>query len=193
MRVTWFASTSVTGNDIVTVLTEFYFAVSQWVPVSLLPKQISNYGGNNSGKEQEEEPFAMRQQRQQSTEVVFDSGEESETRGRRADVEEQAFIEGEEGGGLVERERKPLDARLSTDAVRSSNAGSTVGNGAMLDSQRQPNITEKDGIILGTHNVSIVVPQFFIAALFSIILSIYEPMSDVYTGVGHVREMDWTE
>ncbi|KAG8829216.1 hypothetical protein FRC18_009455 [Serendipita sp. 400] len=81
MRVIWFASTSVTGNDIVTVLTGLYFPVSH-------------------GKGQEEESFAMRQQRQQSAEVVFDSGEESET---RADVEERTFIEGE-GVGL-EREK----------------------------------------------------------------------------------------
>ncbi|KAG8821090.1 hypothetical protein FRC19_008266, partial [Serendipita sp. 401] len=50
------------------------------VPISLLAKQISNYGGKNGGKEQEEEPFAMRQQRQQSTEVVFDSGEAGDER-----------------------------------------------------------------------------------------------------------------
>ncbi|KAG8822792.1 hypothetical protein FRC18_010957 [Serendipita sp. 400] len=113
MRVTWFASTSVTGNDIVTVLTGFYFAVSQWVPISLLAEQISNYGGNNSGKEQEEESFVMRQQRQQSAVGVFDSEEDSETRGRRAEVDERTF-KGEEGVGLVEketvgREKKRLD------------------------------------------------------------------------------------
>ncbi|KAG8822790.1 hypothetical protein FRB91_010320 [Serendipita sp. 411] len=109
MRVTWFASTRVTGNAIVIALIGFCFAVSRQVSFSLLAEQISSHGGNdgNAGagyqplamegdQEREEKSIAMRQRQRQHrdgqthvsgapTGVVFDSGEESVTRDRRAD------------------------------------------------------------------------------------------------------------
>ncbi|KAG8860488.1 hypothetical protein FRC20_011607, partial [Serendipita sp. 405] len=78
MGATWFTSSSVTGSVNVIALTGFCFAVSQWVPFSLLAEQISSHGGNDGDagagyqplamegdQEQEEESIAMRQQRQQ--------------------------------------------------------------------------------------------------------------------------------
>ncbi|KAG8819218.1 hypothetical protein FRC17_010548 [Serendipita sp. 399] len=213
MGATWFTSSSVTGSVNVIALTGFCFAVSQWIPFSLLAEQISGQGGNDATGYQpltmdggnDEESIPMRQPNDRMTQesgpaagVVFDSGEESAA---RADADERTLVEDEERARLMERERegreqeerqlmKDLEAsefavESSPYAGGSSASGSSAANAGGVENQKQSNISEKAGIILGIHNVSIVIPQFLVTALSSIIFAIYEPVSGVHPGAGH--------
>ncbi|KAG8822590.1 hypothetical protein FRC19_005644 [Serendipita sp. 401] len=218
MGATWFTSHSVTGSINVTALTGFCFAVTQWIPFSLLAEQISSHGENEDRARVEYEPLAMQEQRiQQSplsarmrqsgtpSRVGFDSGEGSVTRERRGNVNGRTLSEDQERARLLkserdeEREGREWDERelmkdleASEYAVESLRAGgssnlrrSASRNGTTPESQRQPNISGKAGIILGIHHVSMVMPQFLVTTLSSIIFAICEPVSGVHLGAGH--------
>lgn len=224
MGATLFTSDSVDGSVAVIALTGFCFAVSMWVPFSLLAEQISSdgkasRGGGGAGEGGEyqaiphdgDESIPMHQQdtRLQDDEtprsggLVFDAGEESAavTGGGRQDADERTLVDGdgEERARLLERARRDdleEEQRLIKDLERTeyatdtpfpdgSAAGGSGGVSQRVAAVAKESIHEKAGIILGIHNVAIVVPQFLVTALSSIIFALYEPVSGVQPGAGH--------
>ncbi|KIM23207.1 hypothetical protein M408DRAFT_332490 [Serendipita vermifera MAFF 305830] len=197
MFATWFTQDSVDSSVVVIGLTGFCFAVSQWVPFSLLAEEI--LGGNRDSasgngyapvgaEAPEEEAIPLRQgavrleeggqgeETPLSRGVVFESGEHEDPA-----ADERTLVDGR--GGDEDQERLMRDLENSEFAAESPHSSSHQRSGSASGSG---GIGEKAGIILGIHNVAIVIPQFLVTGLSSIIFAFFESgVSGVHPGAGH--------
>ncbi|KAG8819219.1 hypothetical protein FRC17_010549 [Serendipita sp. 399] len=212
MGATWFTGTSVTGSINILALTGFSFAVTQWVPFGLLAEQISGGGGNDADADvdaayrplavegDQAESIPIRRSERWTTpdtgltpRIVFDSEEGSGSRDHGSGT---ALGTGDERARLMERPQEnrgeddpQLIKNLETSeyAVGSPYAGlpTTANRNGSDVPTKLTNISGKAGVILGIHSASIVIPQFLVTTLSSIIFASYEPVSGVHPGAGH--------
>ncbi|KDQ54087.1 hypothetical protein JAAARDRAFT_410743 [Jaapia argillacea MUCL 33604] len=195
MGATLFTS-SVAGATILMSLTGFAWAITQWVPFSLLgeairsdtftlsddpdPDAASILLGDTRNRRSGDSPFRDRTSEERRFLVVGDEEEEEEegvVSGRSS-----VSVEGGNGEVRVRAHESVLmqhpEARLSPSrpALREDTplAGAKkVGGG---------DLSAKAGVILGIHNIFIVIPQFLVTGLSSIIFAIFEPTKSVLHG-----------
>ncbi|PVF94319.1 MFS general substrate transporter [Serendipita vermifera] len=229
MFATFFTSSSVYGSILTVALTGFCFAVSQWVPFSLLAEEILAEGGSSQRAQyeaipeqeeemtQDQESIPLHQQQQQrllddppqTAGLVFDAGdgmdahqdrERNRSRNGAQDPDERTLVDNDDrpSAGVQREDERALmkDLERSEYGVESPFVGGSRREDA--DGNEEPafsrsegsgkkvNIAEKAGIILGIHNVAIVVPQFLVTGLSSIIFALFESgISGVHPGAGH--------
>ena len=172
MFATWFTQDSVDASVVVIGITGFCFAVSQWVPFSLLAEEILGGGGVGSGATNEYAPVGTENEeiplRQGAVRLEDGHGEETplsrgvvfESTEHEGDGDDRTLVDEHErhGGGDEERLMRDLEnSEFAPDTPRQE-AGVASGGG----------IGEKAGIIL-------VCPFFFAFDLHVLIRFIGHP------------------
>ncbi|KAL4076685.1 major facilitator superfamily domain-containing protein [Scleroderma yunnanense] len=178
MGATYF-TTSVSGATFVMALTGFCWAITQWAPFALLAEAILSHHSATPARTNTalEEP-----------DLELDSGDAELTPIHRRNhahpwqsfEEEQDLvrsrresIEGGEGRRLFQER---WEQRASEDEGEQSNnvSGSRHGTRRRLSAQA--------GAILGIHNIFIVIPQFLVTGLSSLIFALLDPKKSVLHG-----------
>ncbi|KII91533.1 hypothetical protein PLICRDRAFT_156689 [Plicaturopsis crispa FD-325 SS-3] len=171
---------SVWGATILITVTGFSWAITQWIPFSLLGEAIHS----------EPLPGDTSSIRLADTRAPY----------TRVDAEEQAFLVGEDD---EEVDRRPgtssrshslesAEARARQNVM--GNAGAQISRidiqepDAYLEDSESTgagvhrDLTAQSGVILGIHNIFIVIPQFIVTGLSSIIFALFEPDKSVLHG-----------
>jgi len=154
MAATWFAG-SLWMADIIIGATGFSWAVSLWAPFALLGEQIhSSSTGAGYSPAPDEEDIPLHDRRVAHDEVPNP-------------VAGASFLE---NGNLSARaSRTNLTDEL--DDVESGAAD----RDPLLGNEEATGVGDKAGIILGIHNVFVVIPQFIVTGISAIIFAIFEP------------------
>ncbi|KAF8627150.1 hypothetical protein AX17_006367 [Amanita inopinata Kibby_2008] len=168
-----FLTSSVFGATMLITITGFSWAITQWAPFSLLGEAIlTEHASGNIP----------------STISLLDS----RTRDS-ADGEREVFLPGIEEDSEDEVDEQAEDIRhskaLGTSAARISHldvgdhdhsaGGSEDNREPTGENRRNGDLSSKAGIILGIHNVFIVIPQFLVTGLSAIIFAIFDPNKSV--------------
>ncbi|KAF8631680.1 hypothetical protein AX15_002265 [Amanita polypyramis BW_CC] len=160
-----FLTSSVSGATLLITITGFSWAVSQWVPFSLLGKAILT----------EPDPADARL----SITLVNTRIGDSE------DVECEAFLpeSGNDPDIIDENTSEYHSAKMSpTPVARSSQLhignsfeGESQNNNRYESNDKQTGrLSSKAGIILGIHNIFIVIPQFLITGVSAVVFAIFD-------------------
>ncbi|KAI0060540.1 MFS general substrate transporter [Artomyces pyxidatus] len=200
-----FFTDSVAGATVLMTITGLPWAITQWAPFSLLAEAIlttptlSGDGDLDDAQSILLADARTHLQTPRAAEAIFDVGDEDDHPGvdgapRESDNSddpvvdrntEQEWDSGDDEEDETEDDRGSRRALMgNVDARRSwvdvadladVDEGNVVGGGG----DSRSGLSAKAGIILGIHNIFIVVPQFLVTALSSIIFAILEPDKSV--------------
>ncbi|KDQ54090.1 hypothetical protein JAAARDRAFT_136172 [Jaapia argillacea MUCL 33604] len=172
MGATLFTS-SVAGATILMTLTGFSWAITLWVPFSLLGEAIrSDSSPLSEGLDSDDASILLCNRR--SGDSPFGDRYSEERRFLLVGEEkEELEEEKEEGSGVSSRSSVSIEGGNGEVRVRENAyvAGAKEAGGGDLSA--------KAGVILGIHNIFIVIPQFLMTGLSSIIFAIFEPTKSV--------------
>ncbi|GBE83684.1 major facilitator superfamily domain-containing protein [Sparassis latifolia] len=205
MAATFFYS-SVAGATFFTTLTGFSWAITQWAPFSLLAEAILT---NPLPANEDANSIILHDTRTQrrSGDITFgsDANERQFLVAADDDVDDDSTLEDDVHSfrSSASMEIDLNDDRRSADGVH-VHENPLMGNPAARASHLQlpssidggdeeddevsqkhhgeGGLADKAGIILGIHNIFIVMPQFIMTALASIIFAILEPGKSVLSG-----------
>ncbi|KAF9450782.1 hypothetical protein P691DRAFT_664570 [Macrolepiota fuliginosa MF-IS2] len=184
-----FLTSSVTGASFMISVTGFSWAVSQWAPFSLLGTAILTESSDDDDTAIRLTDTRTRPRRVNSSDldVDVDAGEAN------APLLEDASDSGEENEvepGRKEERRKVLGnlnaqvSRVNISGVSNGGEYQMVNGGSENGTTREVpsggGLSAKAGIILGIHNIFIVIPQFLVTGFSSLIFAIFDPQN---TGV----------
>ncbi|THH15535.1 hypothetical protein EW146_g4950 [Bondarzewia mesenterica] len=182
-----FFTNSVTGATILMTLTGFSWAITQWAPFSLLAEAILT---TQTEPELEDAQSILLADTRTSPAYIQED----------VDEERQHFLEHGGGGGDEEAasEQSMDDNDHEMDASRHEAIMGNVGArhswvdvsavdgtsenedaSARVGDGRKPGLSEKAGVILGIHNIFVVVPQFLVTGFSSLIFALLEPEKSV--------------
>ncbi|KZT22893.1 MFS general substrate transporter [Neolentinus lepideus HHB14362 ss-1] len=196
MTATWFTS-SVSGATVLMAMVGFSWAITQWAPFSLLGEAIHSASSSVG-----EDAASIR---------LSDTRSETVPRrtNRRQDDEERQFLVVDEddmldsssdgvastrtslsidGGNENVEPRAAMLMQHAEARVSRPNIGTTSDNAVnggsedMHTLEKDDDLSSKAGVILGIHNIFIVIPQFLVTGLSSIIFAIFEPSKSVLHG-----------
>ncbi|KAG9226953.1 hypothetical protein CCMSSC00406_0003374 [Pleurotus cornucopiae] len=184
-----FFTDGVFGATVLMTITGFSWAVTQWAPFALLGEAIladsstaddagsirladtrtrelsgGSYGGSDADAG-ERDGFLAVASDDGAKEGDSDNSDDEDNVLRQQDERRRAFILGGNGQAQVSR------------ADISSGMGDYDD-----DEQEGAGLSAKAGIILGIHNVFIVIPQFLVTGLSSILFAIFDPQKSVLHG-----------
>jgi solute carrier family 45 protein 1/2/4 len=153
-------------------ITGFSAAVSAWAPFALLAEAILTEPITPNNEVSSIRPANTRQwpQRQQG----LHQGERDVLLAQDEDVDEETGLK---------YQRRDYGAQLSRDNIQSEDYASVSGeqatNGGVnavsrSDRAVSSTLSSKAGIILGIHNIFIVIPQFLVSGLAIIVFAIFE-------------------
>lgn len=196
MFATFFTRT-VPGATILITITGFSWAITQWAPFSLLAEAILTEPGPAAGEDGtfirledsrtprpnadgESQSFLARQDSESESD---DEDADSSKSARRAFLGTNSAAQVSSmnvrgsGSGHSDDDYEFVDGRRGDRA-----SGSDDFNPDFEPSQSRGGLSGKAGIILGIHNVFIVIPQFLVTALSSVIFAIFDPQKSVVPG-----------
>lgn len=173
MVATFFYS-SVGGATVFTAITGLSWAVVQWAPFSLLAEAIlSEDGQEDRGS------------------ILLNDTRSRHADGTATENEERQFLVGEDEDDYEEvrsfRSSASIDSQDGEERERHNNIMGnvrartshlevhTTEDTSMPKRSRGGGLAAKAGIILGIHNIFIVIPQFVMSGISSIIFAIMEP------------------
>lgn len=178
-----FVVSSVGGATFIMSVTGFCWAIAQWAPFTLLAEAILSHpvtDGETTSiylEDTRSNPRSRMEDDEQDadeTQHLVDSDLEDPTHSRTASLER----EDDDGYPMINRE-----ARVSQIDI---NASSTqMSRDASPPHKLKKNLnglSSQAGAILGIHNLFIVVPQFLVTGLSSIIFAIFDPQKSVLHG-----------
>ncbi|KDQ54088.1 hypothetical protein JAAARDRAFT_38701 [Jaapia argillacea MUCL 33604] len=173
MGATLFTS-SVTGATILISLTGFSMAITHWVPFSLLGEAIrSDAAPLSEGSDLDDESILLRD----TNNLRF-----GDSPCRDGSLEETRFLLVEEGKEDEEKEGKDGMSGRSSVSMEGGSGELRVREDTHLEGAKEVgggDLSAKAGVILGIHNIFIVIPQFLMTGLSSIIFAIFEPTKSV--------------
>ncbi|EIW74070.1 MFS general substrate transporter [Coniophora puteana RWD-64-598 SS2] len=187
MAATLFTS-SVAGATFIMSLVGFSWACTQWAPFALLAEAILAHPGADDAEDDDEAPSALQQHPHPHQHLDKDdvSGHDSDEDG---DGDGDGNAEARRLMGAHERGRQ--DGPAGTGLMRNVSAresgfdlheGGDVEDG--VSRSRQGNnpqgLSAKAGVIIGIHNISLVIPQFLVTGLSSIIFALFDSGNDVH-------------
>lgn len=186
MAATLFYS-SVAGATFFTALTGFSWSITQWAPFSLLAEAIltSDDSKEDTGSimladtrtRRSPDPASVAADPERQFLVGSDDedeGLEAEVRSFRSSASMDAQERGHEAQGLRVRQEEFMGnafARASHLDVQSD----IDDLGVVAGGRRGSGLAAKAGIIIGIHNIFIVMPQFIMTGIASIIFAFLEP------------------
>lgn len=180
MLCTWWTST-VGGAYTLIGITGFGWALAQWAPFALLGELVLIDVPSVNGAELDDLNHA-------SSEVLFAAVEESSGRvhsrsASRTHIRNPSHEVVKEGSGFAAQLEDSDDEHDTTVVLRHSGEDDSDAEDSPRTPSRpgraqQPSTADKAGLILGIHNVFIVMPQFVITAVSSLVFYIMEPGSD---------------
>ncbi|KIL68411.1 hypothetical protein M378DRAFT_120453 [Amanita muscaria Koide BX008] len=162
-----FLTSSVFGATLLITFTGFSWAITQWAPFSLLGEAILTEPPSVGGA---------------STIMLTDT--------RTRDVEDgEPFLltdgdgsedesDGEDDGSNNTRLLASSAARVSRLDINNETEGASDTRQSDEDSH-QGGLSAKAGIILGIHNIFIVIPQFLVTGISAIIFAIFDPNKSI--------------
>jgi len=170
---------SVFAANVIIGTTGFSWAVTTWAPFALLGEAIhtSTQTSSKSYSADDDAPIPMKDRRTRVS-ISTSMGGGEEIRRPSADV-----------GSFDVENRSARASRSNLTDEDDSDAEEGIGgdregllNGQLGDHDVPTSaggIGDKAGIILGIHNIFLVIPQFLVTGLSSIIFAIYEPQLSV--------------
>ncbi|KAI3607991.1 sucrose transporter [Moniliophthora roreri] len=198
-----FFTSSVAGATTLVAVTGFSWAVTQWAPFALLGEAIlsepapshTGDGGSiqltdtrrrNSNVGEERATFAIQD------DSDSDNEEEEAKQRREEEMHKRRLLLGNSaagvskidiGGGERGRQYDDEDEDVGEDAVLVGRGDEEDGgDGDMGSGENGSGLSAKAGIILGIHNIFIVVPQFVVTGLSSIIFAFVDPSKSAFHG-----------
>ncbi|KAH7871070.1 uncharacterized protein C8R40DRAFT_1055634 [Lentinula edodes] len=205
MIATFFTS-SVAGGTALITITGFSWAITQWAPFALLGEAILTEPASSSVHE----AVGIRLVDTRSRDEGNDGDDESETIFVAGEASDSDSDSGQAQKGQFEREERRITLlRLGEAGSSSVNVTPAVTNyreddedvldeGALLvgrprdeeegeededmDEHSGGGLSAKAGIILGIHNIFVVIPQFLVTGLSSIIFALVDPTKSVLHG-----------
>ncbi|TFK45670.1 MFS general substrate transporter [Heliocybe sulcata] len=194
MAVTWFTS-SVSTATVLMAVVGFSWAITQWAPFSLLGEAIHS-GASSVG----EDGSSIRLADTRSGAIPRHSGQNDNDEERQFLVVDEDDLDGSSDGVLSTRtslsdeggsgDIRPRSAMLMQHAaarVSRADIEVTYGEAVSAESEihtadKSDDLSSKAGVILGIHNIFIVIPQFLVTGISSIIFAIFEPAKSVLHG-----------
>ncbi|RXW15447.1 hypothetical protein EST38_g10394 [Candolleomyces aberdarensis] len=187
MFATFFVQ-SVWGATILITVTGFSWAITQWAPFSLLAEAIltepgpatADDGGsirladtrtNRSARDAESERFL-----QDSDSDEDDEEEEDAKKARQTFLGNSAA---QVSNVNIHETHQSDDDYEMVDNQRSARRVRNTEDDFDPDQRSGGGLSAKAGIILGIHNVFIVIPQFLVTGLSSIVFAIFDPRTSV--------------
>ncbi|TEB23029.1 MFS general substrate transporter [Coprinellus micaceus] len=188
MLATFFTHT-VWGATVLITVTGFSWAITQWAPFSLLAEAILTEPGpastDDGGSILLEDTRGSRLEAQDGEREGFLSGRRSESEdGEGDDDESDVDVQNAKSArlGVLGSNSDARVSHLNVNGDRHSDddyafvGGQRSSRGDEPDQrQRGGGLSAKAGIILGIHNVFIVIPQFLVTGLSSIVFAIFDP------------------
>ncbi|KAJ3893640.1 major facilitator superfamily domain-containing protein [Lentinula edodes] len=189
MIATFFTS-SVAGGTALITITGFSWAITQWAPFALLGEAILTEPASSSVHE----AVGIRLVDTRSRDEGNDGDDESETIFVAGEASDSDSDSGQAQKGQFEREeRRKMLLRLGEAGSSSVNVTPAVTNyreddedegeeDEDMDEHSGGGLSAKAGIILGIHNIFVVIPQFLVTGLSSIIFALVDPAKSVLRG-----------
>ncbi|KAJ3934206.1 MAG: hypothetical protein NXY57DRAFT_890642 [Lentinula lateritia] len=189
MIATFFTS-SVAGGTALITITGFSWAITQWAPFALLGEAILTEPASSSVHE----AVGIRLVDTRSRDEGNDGDDESETIFVAGEASDSDSDSGHAQKGQFEREeRRKTLLRLGEAGSSSVNVTPAVTNyreddedegeeDEDMDEHSGGGLSAKAGIILGIHNIFVVIPQFLVTGLSSIIFALVDPAKSVLHG-----------
>jgi len=193
MTATWFTS-SVSGATVLMAIVGFSWAITQWAPFSLLGEAIHSA---SSSIGEDAASIRLSDTRSETVPRRTNRGQDDEER-QFLVVDEDDTLDSSSDGVASTRTSLSIDggnenvesraAMLMQHAearVSRPNIDTTSDNGGSEDMhtlEKDDDLSSKAGVILGIHNIFIVIPQFLVTGLSSIIFAIFEPGKSVLHG-----------
>ncbi|EJD02015.1 MFS general substrate transporter [Fomitiporia mediterranea MF3/22] len=185
MGGTFFVST-VGGASFLITIVGFSWAITQWVPFSLLAEEILASSQSDSFDDNGSISIQLLDRRLSMEPMSGEPDEEPDERqGLMEDLRHKHQAEqrvSQEGAN--DMSPSPAESRASSiDGVRTRLSSEMNANGRERASRkRSGGLQAKSGIIIGIHNLFIVVPQFISTAFTSLIFALFDPAKSVPPG-----------
>ncbi|KXN89417.1 General alpha-glucoside permease [Leucoagaricus sp. SymC.cos] len=184
-----FLTSSVGGASLMIAVTGCSWAMAMWAPFSLLATAILTEASDDDNTAIRLSDTRTRPRRINSSDLdvdadadernVFLPGEASESEGENENDPDEAARKEERKRVL--RNSTAQVSRVDISSVSNGDGYHMVngeaGNGEVRDAQSGGGLSAKAGIILGIHNIFIVIPQFLVTGLSSLIFAIFDPQN----------------
>ncbi|KAF8497455.1 MFS general substrate transporter [Russula emetica] len=196
-----FLTSSATGATILVTLLGFPWAITQWAPFSLLAEAIHSTPDSDFGEPDIDDNQSIlltdtstHHPLQQNDELFPVEGEDSDDDHDEGAVSsdlveqeenEEGSDDGHDDGLQADGDRQGLMGNIHARRswVDLSDVGeNVVQNGGGTDRLGRGSLSAKAGIILGIHNIFVVIPQFLVTGLTALIFAILEPQRSVLHG-----------
>jgi solute carrier family 45 protein 1/2/4 len=197
-----FLTSSATGATILVTLLGFPWAITQWAPFSLLAEAIHSTSDSDYGEpdiddtqsilltdtsthrplQQNDELFAVEGE---DSDDDHDEGAVSSDQVKQGERNQEDWDDGHDDGLQADGDRQSLMGNIYARRswVDLSDVGeNVVQNGGGTDRPGRGSLSAKAGIILGIHNIFVVIPQFLVTGLTALIFAILEPQRSVLHG-----------
>lgn len=180
-----FVVSSVGGATFIMSVTGFCFAIAQWAPFTLLAEAILSH----SATDEETVSIYLEDTRSNVRSMADDDGQDADETQHLvdSDLEDLTYSraaspeQGEDGGYpriMINHETRVGQIDINVSSTQPS-------HGASPPHRLKKNfngLSSQAGAILGIHNIFIVVPQFLVTGLSSIIFAIFDPQKSVLHG-----------
>ncbi|KAJ3812298.1 major facilitator superfamily domain-containing protein [Lentinula aff. lateritia] len=190
MIATFFTSSVAGGTTLITI-TGFSWAITQWAPFALLGEAILTEPASSV-----HEAVGIRLVDTRSRDEGNDGDDESETifvAGESSDSDSDNDSGRAQKGQFEREKRRKTLLRLGEAGSSSVNVAPAVTNyreddedegeeDEAMDEHSGGGLSAKAGIILGIHNIFVVVPQFLVTGLSAIIFALVDPAKSVLHG-----------
>ncbi|KAJ2923915.1 hypothetical protein H1R20_g13179, partial [Candolleomyces eurysporus] len=180
---------SVWGATILITITGFSWAITQWAPFSLLAEAILTEPGpataDDGGSIRLADTRTNRSARDAESERFLQDSDSDEEDEEDEDVKKaRQNLLGNSGAQVssanIHETHQSDDDYEMVDNQRSARRAHNIDDDDFDPDQRSGGgLSAKAGIILGIHNVFIVVPQFLVTGLSSIVFAIFDPRTSV--------------
>ncbi|KAH9990214.1 MFS general substrate transporter [Russula compacta] len=191
---TFFVS-SAAGATVLMTLLGFPWAISQWAPFSLLAEAIHTTRDPDFGEpdiddqqyivltdtstlHQHDELFVVKDEDSDNDEATT-----THDKVKQGTTEQEGWDDDNDDGLERNSDRQGLMGNIH--ARRSWVDVSDLGENPVQNVRARPSrgsLSAKAGIILGIHNIFIVIPQFLVTGLSAVLFSILEPNKSVFHG-----------
>lgn len=177
-----FVVSSVGGATFIMSVTGFCWAIAQWAPFTLLAEAILSHpvtDGETASIHLEDTRSNLRsrmendEQDADETRHLVDSDLEDPTYSRTASLERE-----DDGYPMINREARVSQIDINAPLTQMSRDASPPHR----LKKNLNGLSSQAGAILGIHNLFIVVPQFLVTGLSSIIFAIFDPQKSVLHG-----------
>ncbi|KAI4520233.1 MFS general substrate transporter [Schizophyllum commune Loenen D] len=184
---------SVSGGTLLVAVTGFSWAITQWAPFSLLGEAIllEPAGPTDASirladvrASEERQRFLVANDSDDDEEIGVHRRRSTDNSRNSLDISRSGFADDDIGNGFAHDEQGSGFAHNGHGNGLAHDDSFTHESGNGAPKEAGGGLAAKAGIILGIHNLFIVIPQFIVTGVSSIIFAIFDPDQSVLHG-GH--------